>query len=89
MRNAPLLTPPPDSTRGGLTLIQRNALRYLAGIGHAGDGRLFMPEPSAVRELVTRGLVEPSASGVCVGMPESYRPTELGVQVLREIGGRG
>ena len=81
------LAPPRESTHAGLTLAQRNGLRFLAGLGHARKGvpaRLFPPEPSSITELLRRELVE--ADPARVG---EYRPTTAGAELLPVIGPRG
>lgn len=80
-RRAPLLIPPPETTREGLTLAERNGLRYVAGVGAARPGapaRLFPPSVETLDALEAKGLVA-----------SDCRPTDAGLDVLPKIGVSG
>jgi len=76
------------ATRGLLALEEdeflRDGLRYISG-----SRRVFMPDSTVVDRLRALGLVEPAEGGVSVGMPDDYRPTGLGSELLPAIGVRG
>ena len=83
---APLLTPPAARTILGLTLEQRNGLRWISGIARGPDGeghgktRLFPPTLEVREQLIERGLIEPHPDHA-----GEHRPTESGAQLLPEI----